>query len=112
MGELSWRRPLVNQRVLSARARYPRLRSRRRSQSMTVDKPRARKLRLTTACTNCSSPVIDMTLLRATQEKPHNNTAINRQAVAIRFSPNGWGSADRYDRGGRGGQEEVSAAQD
>src|SRR5205823_6978940 len=110
---LNWRRTLVNPRVPSARARYPRLRSRRRSQSMTVETPSTRKLRLTTACTTCSAPVIDITLPPVTQEKRHSNTAIHRQSDAISFSPIGWGSADRYDRGGPGkAEEEVSAAED
>src|SRR5439155_11862644 len=41
----------------------------RRSQSMTVDNPSARKLRLTTACTIGSAPVIDTTLPPGTQER-------------------------------------------
>src|SRR6266480_4517815 len=95
---LNWPRTLVNPRVPSARARYPRLRSRRRSQSMTVDAPSTRKLRLTTACTTCSAPVIDITLPPVTQEKRHSNTAIHRQSDAIRLHLLSRGRLDQHDR--------------
>src|SRR5256886_14196452 len=65
------------------------------------------------ACTSCSPPDTKKPLPPVTQEKRHSNTAIHRQSDAISFSPIGWGSADRYDRGGPGkAEEEVSAAED
>src|SRR5438874_4478239 len=65
---LTWLSAPVRPRVIKARARYRRLRSRCRSQSTTVNRPRARKLRLTTACTRCSAAVIETTVPRETQK--------------------------------------------
>src|SRR5437879_13168845 len=97
---LTWLSALVRPRVIKARARYRRLRSRCRSQSTTVDRPRARKLRLTTACTRCSAAVIETTVPRETQKNDACMGGGEATRAAIRFTAGGDGTSERCYRGG------------
>src|SRR5207253_10048595 len=102
---LTWLSAPVRPRVIKARARYRRLRSRCRSQSTTVDRPRARKLRLTTACTRCSAAVIETTVPRETQKNDACMGGGEATRPAIRFPARGDGTNERYHRGGPRSEE-------